>query len=267
MTSQIGPDLLTQILVGSSHFYKVVSGGAPRAKSDFLSVIMTDNLIKRSDQTGGHGGHATLLSVLPSSLYFSPTHPSLPSLLFCIFILFLHYLLLHFTSRLSVSFSLSLSLLVFQSVASFSRLFSLSRHHHYPLSEDPEMYREPPPCLAVIPTDPLSSTPPDEPQTVEDLRTIIYASKRSWFLEMEAENLILWSVAFPLALDNQYLPISLDNVPSAIKLAPIQKLSDIFPKMPPQDTIHIIVQGPPTGNAYANTKAFPRLTAKLVVWH
>jgi len=100
-----------------------------------------------------------------------------------------------------------------------------------------------------------------EPSTVEDLRTLIHHSKPVWFKDVEAEDLILWRVTIPFVSVDKLNRIALNKF-CPIELRPTDKLSVVFKETPFENTIHIIVQRPPQGNA-----ALPlSLCLMLVPW-
>jgi len=71
--------------------------------------------------------------------------------------------------------------------------------------------------------------------------------------DIAAKDLTLWHVSIPVDYDDDddRIPIVLDNVNNKDKkkLRETRELSEVFPAKPPKNTIHIIVQRPPRGNA------------------
>ncbi|KAG0327580.1 hypothetical protein BG000_000894, partial [Podila horticola] len=89
-------------------------------------------------------------------------------------------------------------------------------------------------------------------KTIGDLRDLIKTKKTPEFDDIAADKLILWRVTIPITDDDNEIPILLNNVTSdKKKLGPATRLSKVFPEELPEETIHIIVQRPPPGNADA----------------
>ena len=64
------------------------------------------------------------------------------------------------------------------------------------------------------------------------------------------DHLALWSVYIPDD-DDDDLPILLDSLPEKKRLKVATKISKVFDTELPEETIHIIVERPPPGNAEA----------------
>lgn len=86
-------------------------------------------------------------------------------------------------------------------------------------------------------------------ETVGQLRNTIHLSKPIWFKDLEAEDLLLWSVSIPVVPANKNRPILLNEFDSAKELDPTDDVADVFSDTPPKKTIHTIVQRPLPGNA------------------
>ncbi|KAK3821954.1 MAG: hypothetical protein J3R72DRAFT_28194 [Linnemannia gamsii] len=80
--------------------------------------------------------------------------------------------------------------------------------------------------------------------TVGELKKLIKADNSATFKGVDAKNLTLWRVSVPVNTDNQHNPIGLDKIESRTELNPIVEVSGVFPKTPPKETIHVIVQRP-----------------------
>ncbi|KAF7721299.1 hypothetical protein EC973_004960 [Apophysomyces ossiformis] len=78
--------------------------------------------------------------------------------------------------------------------------------------------------------------------TVHDLKDAIKAEKSPEFDDIDANKLNLWRVEIPYSEDDALL--MRDSVIEKAKLAPITRLSKLFPKEISEDTIHIMVQRP-----------------------
>lgn len=99
----------------------------------------------------------------------------------------------------------------------------------------------------------------DRMKTVDHLKGAIKTKKSPRFDDVAADELTLWRVSIPDAVDdddddNEDLPILLDNISGKDrkKLKATHELSDVFNENPAKRTIHIIVQRPPPGNACSN---------------
>ncbi|KAG0202027.1 hypothetical protein BGX33_009961 [Mortierella sp. NVP41] len=88
----------------------------------------------------------------------------------------------------------------------------------------------------------------DPTKTVDYLRKLIKAEKTNDFSDIDADKLTLWRVTIPISDDNDDIPILLDNVinKDKKKLGPATRLSKAFPEDLPDESIHIIVQRPPS---------------------
>ena len=88
--------------------------------------------------------------------------------------------------------------------------------------------------------------------TIADLRELIKIKKSPEFDDIAADKLTLWRVSIPVTDDNEDFPILLDNIREneKRKLRATYKVS-IFGATLPEETIHVIVQRPPSGNADA----------------
>jgi len=84
-------------------------------------------------------------------------------------------------------------------------------------------------------------------ETIGQLRNTIHLSKPIWFKDLEAEDLILWSVSIPVVPANKNRPIFLNEFDSAKELDSTDDVADVFLDTP-KKTIHTIVQRPPPGN-------------------
>ncbi|KAG0011590.1 hypothetical protein BGZ81_002100 [Podila clonocystis] len=87
----------------------------------------------------------------------------------------------------------------------------------------------------------------DPAKTVDHLKDLIKAKKAPRFDDIAADELTLWRVSIPIADDVEELPILLDNVTGEDKkkLGPAMRLSNVFSKDFPEETIHVMVQRPP----------------------
>ena len=92
------------------------------------------------------------------------------------------------------------------------------------------------------------SVKPTPTDTVDDLKDLIKAKKSPRFDDIAADELTLWRVSIPV--DGDDITIQLDQVTDTDKkkLGPTTRLSKVFPEELPEDTVHIIVQRPQTGN-------------------
>ena len=93
----------------------------------------------------------------------------------------------------------------------------------------------------------------DTSKTVDHLKKAIKAEKTNVLSDVDADELTLWRVSIPVDYDDDddRIPIVLDNVNNKDKkkLRETRELSEVFPAKPPKNTIHVIVQRPPRGNA------------------
>ncbi|KAG0259089.1 hypothetical protein BGZ95_004795 [Linnemannia exigua] len=89
-------------------------------------------------------------------------------------------------------------------------------------------------------------------ETVGELRKLIKAENAVDFTDVDAKNLTLWRVSIPIIEDNDELPVLLNNVPDKErkKLGPATRLSKVFPEDLPEDTVHVIIQRPPSVPAH-----------------
>ncbi|OAQ29335.1 hypothetical protein K457DRAFT_155768 [Linnemannia elongata AG-77] len=99
----------------------------------------------------------------------------------------------------------------------------------------------------------IKPTPAD---TVDDLKKLIKAEKTNQFSDVDADQLTLWHVSFPVVAANKHKPIVLNEFESATELDPTDDVSDVFPDKPPKKTIHIIVQRPPPVHAPVPSRVF-----------
>jgi len=90
-------------------------------------------------------------------------------------------------------------------------------------------------------------------ETIGGLKKAIKDEKTNDFNDVDADKLTLWRVSIPDDDDDDddRIPIVLDNVNNKDKkkLRETRELSEVFPAKPPKNTIHVIVQRPPRGNA------------------
>jgi hypothetical protein len=84
--------------------------------------------------------------------------------------------------------------------------------------------------------------------TVGELKDLIKAKNTIDFNDVDANKLILWRVSVAITDDDE-VPILLDSLDEKKKLGSATRLSKVFPEEPPEETVHIIVQRPPQGNA------------------
>ncbi|KAF9352561.1 hypothetical protein BGX34_012097 [Mortierella sp. NVP85] len=109
----------------------------------------------------------------------------------------------------------------------------------------------------------------DASATIEDLKDAIKDKKllSSKFNDIAADGLTLWRVSIPVKEededddenddDEEDPPIMLDSVPEKKKLRSTSKISRVFRAELPEETIHVIVQLPQSGNAtYCSMQAF-----------
>ena len=110
-------------------------------------------------------------------------------------------------------------------------------------------------CLVNGEATPFSIKIPSS-DTVDDLKNLVVNGDQApAFRDVAAKDLTLWRVSIPISDDDNddEIPILLDNVTTKDKkkLGPATRLSKMFPGDLPDETIHIIVQRPPPGNAIA----------------
>ncbi|KAK3805409.1 MAG: hypothetical protein J3R72DRAFT_352700, partial [Linnemannia gamsii] len=87
-------------------------------------------------------------------------------------------------------------------------------------------------------------------RTIAHLKDLIKAKQTPAFDDITVDQLNLWRVSIPIIEEDDALPILLDNVADKDnKLGPATRLSKVFPEDLPEETVHIIVQRPPQGNA------------------
>jgi hypothetical protein len=93
----------------------------------------------------------------------------------------------------------------------------------------------------------------DPSKAVDGHRDLIKAKIPQTFDGVDAKDLTLWRVNITISEDDDSTPILLDHVTSSDKkkLDPATRLSKVFPGELLEETIHIIVQRPPPGNADA----------------
>ncbi|KAF9945903.1 hypothetical protein BGZ72_000878 [Mortierella alpina] len=86
-------------------------------------------------------------------------------------------------------------------------------------------------------------------ETVGDLKKLIKTKKTNAFSDVDADLLNLWRVSIPIIEDSDKVPILLNNVPDKErkKLGPATLLL-MYLVQPPEETIHIVVQRPLSGN-------------------
>ncbi|KAF8933774.1 hypothetical protein BGZ58_006114 [Dissophora ornata] len=82
--------------------------------------------------------------------------------------------------------------------------------------------------------------------TVDQLRDLIKAKQTVALSDVNASELMLWHVSVLITDDGQDFPILQDAL-NPNKPRPTSKLSSVFGKHVPEDSIHIIVQRPPPG--------------------
>ena len=120
----------------------------------------------------------------------------------------------------------------------------------------------------------LSRSPPTTQWMT--LKKAIKAEKAVSFSDVDADMLTLWSVSIPVSDDDDdddEVPIYINNIPKddKKKLKATTRLSKVFDTEMLEDTIHIIVQRPPPGNApllYShNMFIHSLLTASNIVFH
>ena len=100
----------------------------------------------------------------------------------------------------------------------------------------------------------------DTSKTVDHLKDLIKTALSPQCDDIAAKDLTLWHVSIPVDYDDDddRIPIVLDNVNNKDKkkLRETRELSEVFPAKPPKNTIHVIVQRPPQGNAHTRLLFF-----------
>ncbi|KAF9948463.1 hypothetical protein BGZ70_002210, partial [Mortierella alpina] len=86
-------------------------------------------------------------------------------------------------------------------------------------------------------------------QTVGHLKKLIKTEMSPEFDDITAEKLTLWQVAIPTTKNDEEGPISLETMSEKSKLLPTARLSKLYINCPAEDTIHILVQRPPSAAA------------------
>ncbi|KAF9952558.1 hypothetical protein BGZ70_000572 [Mortierella alpina] len=96
--------------------------------------------------------------------------------------------------------------------------------------------------LKAFPVD-ISST-----GTVGHLKKLIKAEKAPRFDDVAADELTLWQVSIPSSDDDddEEVPVALDKLNEKKKLSPAKLLSRLFVHSPPDETVHIFIQRPPS---------------------
>ncbi|KAF9555837.1 hypothetical protein BGW38_009219, partial [Lunasporangiospora selenospora] len=84
--------------------------------------------------------------------------------------------------------------------------------------------------------------------TIGELKDLIKSKKSPRFDDVAADELTLWRTGVAITDDNDEHPISLDSLIETKKLGPATRLSRVFPDDLPEETVHIIVQRPPSDN-------------------
>ncbi|KAG0285900.1 hypothetical protein BGZ96_009925 [Linnemannia gamsii] len=103
-------------------------------------------------------------------------------------------------------------------------------------------------------------------KTISDLTKRIKFEKALQFDDIAAEDLTLWRVSISVAPASMYNPIVLSEVaglPQPAELVPTSDVSEVLPKNPPTDTIHILVQLPPQVHAPVHNRDSSPLLADL----
>ncbi|KAI8344986.1 hypothetical protein B0O80DRAFT_492022 [Mortierella sp. GBAus27b] len=104
--------------------------------------------------------------------------------------------------------------------------------------------------------------------TVYDLKRAIKDQNTETFKAIDAKDLTLWRVCVANTDDDE-LPILLDSLDEKKKLRPATRISKVFTEELPEETVHIIVQPPPSvplqppGSPSIAKKAFNTLLEKL----
>ncbi|KAF9352665.1 hypothetical protein BGX34_012028 [Mortierella sp. NVP85] len=97
-------------------------------------------------------------------------------------------------------------------------------------------------------------------KTVGDLKKLIKAEKAKAFEEVDADQLTLWRVSFPVVPKSERKAVSLADISTKEELDETDDISDVFEEKPPKKTIHIIVQRPLPGDLHADIK---KITGKF----
>jgi hypothetical protein len=104
------------------------------------------------------------------------------------------------------------------------------------------------------------SVKPKLTDTIDDLKDLIKTKKANDFKDIDASNLDLWRVSIPIVPANKDNTIVLNEEDSRKYLEPAHKLFRAFetdlPDSVSEDTIHVIVQRPPPGNAHTRLLLF-----------
>ncbi|KAI8345006.1 hypothetical protein B0O80DRAFT_29769 [Mortierella sp. GBAus27b] len=85
--------------------------------------------------------------------------------------------------------------------------------------------------------------------TVGELKDLIKTKNPDTFNGVDARNFTLWHVCIAIT-DNEELPILLDSLDEKKKLRPATRISKVFTEELPEETVHIIVQPPPSGTDF-----------------
>ncbi|KAG0085100.1 hypothetical protein BGZ93_008019 [Podila epicladia] len=113
---------------------------------------------------------------------------------------------------------------------------------------------------------PIKTLPHD---STGDLKRLIMAEVLDTFNGVNTKDLTIWRVSIPNDDDDDDIPILLNNVTSdKKKLGLATRLSKVFPRELPEETIHIIVQRPPTALKRGREHDFedPRKLPKISDW-
>jgi hypothetical protein len=95
-------------------------------------------------------------------------------------------------------------------------------------------------------------------RTVTFLKDKIKEKKAPEFDDIAADKLTLWHVCVAITDDDE-LPVLLDRLNEKKKLGPATRISKVFTEELPEETVHIMVQRPPQGNAtHCSMQAFQR---------
>ncbi|GJJ67999.1 hypothetical protein EMPS_00345 [Entomortierella parvispora] len=105
-------------------------------------------------------------------------------------------------------------------------------------------------------------TPFPEPQNILQLKGTIYALRPERFEGIRPEDLIIWKAFIPYKSVNRNEPIKLSK-DDVTKLHSMDELSKVLPLRLPKNTIHIIVQRPPS-DSHLNPQERSRLLPNLV---
>ncbi|KAG0314402.1 hypothetical protein BGZ99_008150 [Dissophora globulifera] len=89
----------------------------------------------------------------------------------------------------------------------------------------------------------------DEASTVADLKDLIKAKKPIAFANMDASEIVLWSVYIPVSEYDKRSPVHLRNVDIKDEPLPTEYVSDIFCDLEERGIVHVLVQKPISGNA------------------